>query len=219
MALTGLLMLAREFPRLMQSQAKRLWAPLIATGLPRDIAGQRVTIVGWGPIARSLAAMLEMLGMSVSVVRNSPEPAGQGRKTVTFPEIDTVLTTSDWLVLACPLTDTTRDLIDARRLRCLPRGARLINVARGEVVVEPDLVKALEDNYLAGAYLDVFAYEPLAPDSPLWSLPNVIVTPHTAGHSDGNEARVDQIFLDHLATWVSEATREREPLPGDRTLQ
>jgi phosphoglycerate dehydrogenase-like enzyme len=113
-----------------------------------------------------------------------------------------VLPRTDWLLLACPLSDRTRGLIDAAALARMPAGARLVNVSRGEVVDEPALIDALRSGALAGAYLDVFAHEPLPADSPLWSLPNVIVTPHSAGHSDGNEARVAAIFLDNLRRWV-----------------
>ncbi|MGK9872187.1 NAD(P)-dependent oxidoreductase, partial [Salmonella enterica subsp. enterica] len=89
---------------------------------------------------------------------------------------------------ACPLTDETRGLIGAEALCRLPDGAHLVNVARGEVVDEPALIAALREGRLAGAYLDVFAHEPLPTDSPLWDMPNVIVTPHSAGFSDGNAA-------------------------------
>jgi phosphoglycerate dehydrogenase-like enzyme len=105
-------------------------------------------------------------------------------------------------VLACPLSPRTRGLVDAAALSLLPPGAHVVNVARGEVVVESDLVAALGSGALAGAYLDVFEHEPLGPDSPLWALDNVIVTPHCAGHSDGNEARVDAMFLANLARWA-----------------
>ena len=117
--------------------------------------------------------------------------------------MDQVLPQADWLILACPLTDTTRGLIDRHALALLPPGAHLINVARGEVVNEPDLIAALQSRQLAGAFLDVFAHEPLPAESPLWDLPNVIVTPHTAGHSDGHFERVAQAFVDNLVRWVA----------------
>ena len=117
--------------------------------------------------------------------------------------MDQVLPQADWLILACPLTDTTRGLIDRHALALLPPGAHLINVARGEVVNEPDLIAAMQSRQLAGAFLDVFAHEPLPAESPLWDLPNVIVTPHTAGHSDGHFERVAQAFVDNLARGVA----------------
>ncbi|WP_051705417.1 D-2-hydroxyacid dehydrogenase [Cupriavidus metallidurans] len=197
-ALAGLLALARHFPLLLAAQREQRWAPLLGTGLPRDVRGQTATIVGWGPIGQQLGAMLRLLGMSVAVVRQQPTPAGEGFETFTFDTLHEVLPRSDWLILACPLTDRTRGLVDGAALRRLPAGARLVNVARGEVVDEPALIDALTEGRLAGAYLDVFAHEPLPATSPLWSLPNVIATPHSAGFSDGNAARVVDIFLDNL---------------------
>ena len=94
-------------------------------------------------------------------------------------------------------------MIDRHALALLPPGAHLINVARGEVVNEPDLIVALQSRQLAGAFLDVFAHEPLPAASPLWDLPNVIVTPHTSGHSDGHFERVAQAFVDNLVRWVA----------------
>ncbi|WP_035202706.1 NAD(P)-dependent oxidoreductase, partial [Acidovorax sp. CF316] len=108
---------------------------------------------------------------------------------------------ADWLVLACPLTERTRALVDRAALARLPPGAHLVNVARGEVLDEDAVVVALRSGRLAGAYLDVFSHEPLPPDSPLWQLPHVIATPHSAGFSDGNAERVDALFLDNLARW------------------
>ncbi|WP_423198780.1 MULTISPECIES: D-2-hydroxyacid dehydrogenase [unclassified Cupriavidus] len=200
-ALAGLLALARHLPMLYDAQRERRWAPLIHSGMPRDLQGQTATIVGWGPIGQQIGAVLQLFGMSVIVVRQRATPAGPGCETVTFGDFRDVLPRTDWLVLACPLTDDTRRLVDAAALDRLPAGARLVNVARGEVVDEPALIEALQAGKLAGAYLDVFAHEPLPAASPLWSLPNVIATPHSAGFSDGNAARVVDIFLDNLRCW------------------
>jgi phosphoglycerate dehydrogenase-like enzyme len=123
---------------------------------------------------------------------------------VSFDQLPSVWPRTDWLILACPLTDKTRQLVDARALATLPAGAHLINVARGEVVDQEALVTALQSGHLGGAFLDVFAHEPLPTDSPLWAMPHVMVTPHAAGHSDGNENRVAQMFLDNLRCWVSD---------------
>ncbi len=200
--LAGLLSLAREFPKLLQGQRNRVWTPLIHGALPRDLAGQRAVIVGWGPIARRVAAFLQMLGLEIAVVRNSAEPAGDTIRTVVFDHLGDVLPGADWLILACPLTDSTRQLVGRRAFQSMPRGARFINVARGEVVVEQDLVDALREGQIGGAYLDVFEHEPLGPESPLWGFENVILTPHSAGHSDGNVRRVDRMFLDYLQDWL-----------------
>jgi phosphoglycerate dehydrogenase-like enzyme len=202
-ALAGLLALARRFPQLMAAQQARRWAPLVGTGqAPRDLAGQTAVIVGWGPIGRRIAAFLRLLGLQVVVARHSLSPAPEeGVEMVGLTQLGTVLPRADWLVLACPLTAQTRGLVDGRLLALLPPGACLVNVARGEVVVEADLIAALQCGQLDGAYLDVFEHEPLDAASPLWALPQVIVTPHSAGHSDGNHRRVCELFLANLARW------------------
>lgn len=209
-ALAGLLALSRRFPELIAAQHQKRWAPLIAGTPPRDLAGQRVTLVGWGPIAQRLQPVLTLLGLQVTVVRRDDRPAGDGLRTLPHGRLAEVLPETDWLLLACPLTAQTRGLIDGAALARLPQGAHLINVARGEVVVETDLIEALQSGRLGGAYLDVFAVEPLPTGSPLWTLHNVIVTPHSAGHADGNPARTAEIFLDNLGRWQrGEALRNR----------
>jgi phosphoglycerate dehydrogenase-like enzyme len=200
-ALAGILALARRFPQLMQAQRKRVWAPLIGSGLPRDLEGQTALIVGWGPIGQGLGRMLQTLGLRIAVVRSSAAPVAPDVRSAAFEDIGTLLPQADWLVLACPLTERTRGLIDAAALALLPRGAHVVNVARGEVVVESALTEALSSGALAGAYLDVFEQEPLPAASPLWSADNVIATPHSAGQSDANERRVAAIFLDNLGRW------------------
>lgn len=202
-ALTGFLAITRRFPFLMQAQRERQWKALFVHGLPRDTHGQTALVVGWGPIGRQLGAMLKVIGLEVIVVRNSDQPAGGGFATVTFEAIHEVLPLADWVFLACQLTDKTRGLMDARAFAAMRQGAHLVNVARGEVVVEPDLIEALRSRKLGGAYLDVFAHEPLDPASPLWGFDNVIVTPHSAGQSDGIYARVAEIFLENLALWLA----------------
>ncbi|MBY4898548.1 NAD(P)-dependent oxidoreductase [Cupriavidus sp. AU9028] len=202
-ALAGLLALARHFPQLLDAQREKRWAPLIASGLPRDLQGQTATIVGWGPIGQQIGAVLRVLGLRVVVVRQSAQPAGDGLETIAFSNLDEVLPRTDWLVLACPLTAQTRGLIDAHALARLAHGARVINVSRGEVVDEAALIEALRSGKLAGAYLDVFAHEPLPADSPLWDMPNVLATPHSAGFSDGNAARVVEMFLSRLQGWAA----------------
>jgi phosphoglycerate dehydrogenase-like enzyme len=179
------------------------WSPLIGSGLPRDLAGQTAVIVGWGPIGQGLGTLLAALGLRIVSVRGSEAPAAApAHRSVSYEQLHTVLPQADWLLLACPLSERTRGLVDAKALATMPAGARVVNVARGEVVDEPALIDALRGGALAGAYLDVFAHEPLSAASPLWELPNVIVTPHTAGHSDGNETRVAGMFLDNLGRWV-----------------
>jgi phosphoglycerate dehydrogenase-like enzyme len=200
-ALAGLLALARQFPKLTAAQRARVWAPLIEPVMPRELAGQTALIVGWGPIGQQLGALLRLLGLRLIAVRASQMPVGPDVEAVTYEQLSSVLPRADWLILACPLTERTRLLVDADALQLLPEGAHLVNVARGEVVDEPALVAALRAGRLAGAFLDVFTHEPLPQDSPLWDLRNVIVTPHSAGFSDGNAQRIAQMFLDNLQRW------------------
>ncbi len=205
-ALAGMLALARRFPLLWAEQQARQWIPMMGERMPRDLSGQTATIVGWGPIGQKLGGLLQTLGMQVVAVRQQvtaqPSPASAGVEMVTFDAWTQVLSKTDWLILACPLTVKTRQLVSASVLASLPPGAHLINVARGEVVDEPALVSALQSGHLGGAFLDVFAHEPLPSDSPLWAMPQVMITPHAAGHSDGNETRVGQMFLDNLRCWI-----------------
>ena len=202
-ALAGLLGLSRRFPHLLRAQVQQQWAPLIAGPMPPDLAGQTVVLVGWGPIGRTLQPVLALLGLHVVVVRHSGQPAGPGIETVALQQLHGVLPRADWLLLACPLTDATRGIVDATALALLPAGAHVLNVARGEVVVEAALVAALQSGHLAGAYLDVFEHEPLPATSPLWSLPGVLLTPHSAGHAEGNAARATSIFVDNLGRWLN----------------
>lgn len=200
--IAGLLALARRFPRLMAAQQQRSWQTMIGSALPRDLEGQTAVVVGWGPIGQNIGRLLEALGLRTVVVRRTAQPVRGVQRVAGFEDLHTVLPSADWLILACPLTAQTRGLIDARALALLPPGAQLINVARGEVVNEADLIDALQRQQLAGAFLDVFAHEPLPADSPLWAMPHVIVTPHAAGHSDGHYRRVADVFIDNLGRWA-----------------
>ena len=211
-ALAGLLALSRKFPELVHAMHAKKWAPLLGSQLPPDLSGQTALLVGWGPIAQKVAQFLSVLGLRMKVVRQHAQAESLVKtgidfsqpEMLTFETIDSALPSTDWIILMCPLTETTRGLINARRLNLLPPGAGLVNVSRGEVVVESDLIEALQNGSLGSAYLDVFEHEPLSQTSPLWHLPNVIVTPHSAGFSAGNELRVSHMFLDNLTSWVLE---------------
>jgi len=207
MALAGLLALNKRFPMLWAQQQQREWVPLLGAGrMPRDLPGQTATIVGWGPIGQALGQLLQALGLNVVAVRTQSAAPHKGIDMVRFEDLPAVLPRTDWLILACPLTATTHALVNATVLRALPQGAHLINVARGEVVVQSALIEVLQSGHLGGAFLDVFEHEPLPTNSPLWTLPNVMVTPHAAGHSDGNAGRVNGMFLDNLTRWLSGQT-------------
>lgn len=209
-ALTGLLMLSRDFPRWLRAQQQREWAPIQDTQLPRDLGGQTAVIVGVGHIGTRIARGLQALGVHTVGLRRQALPAEFFDEVLGLEAIDTVLPRCDWLVLACPLTEQTRRLVDARRLALLPRGAGLVNIARGEIVDEVALIEALTRGHLLGAYLDVFAQEPLPPESPLWSLPNVLMTPHSASASLGTRLRGAELFLRNLRAYLQGAALESE---------
>ena len=206
-ALGGMLALVRRFSHLYEAQRRHAWEPLLGeASSPCDLAGQNALIVGYGPIGQRVARLLEVLEINVTVVRRESGAGGTAGaavngsiRTISFAQLDDALPRTDWLILACPLTPLTTRLIDARRIALLPSGACLVNVARGEVVDQSSLIKALAGGALAGAWLDVFEREPLDAASPLWDLPNVLISPHTAGHSDSYYDAVGRIWLDNLA--------------------
>jgi len=201
-AIAGVLALARQLPRLIRAQQRHAWEPLLDEHMPLDLEGQQAVVVGWGGIGQRIGQLLQALGLQVSVARHSGVAAGPDMRTVPYNELGGLLPDASWLVLACPLTDNTHGLIDAGILAALPPHARVVNVARGHVIDEPALIEALQDRRLGGAFLDVFHHEPLPAASPLWDMDNVIVSPHSAGFSAGNAARVRQIFLANLRHWL-----------------
>ncbi|MFY9348384.1 MAG: D-2-hydroxyacid dehydrogenase [Orrella sp.] len=201
-ALAGLLALARKLPQLMKAQRDHEWLPLLKTGLPEDLDGQTAVIVGWGPIAQMIGEVLHLLGVRIVVVRRSSAEVSIAEQVVTFDKISDVLPSADWLVLACPLNAQTHHLVNDVALSAIKPGAAIVNIARGTVIDEPAMIQALKDGRLSGAFLDVFAQEPLPSDSALWDLPNVIATPHTAGSSQGMYRRMEQTFTDNLARYV-----------------
>jgi D-2-hydroxyacid dehydrogenase (NADP+) len=203
-AITGVLMLARGFPHWLEAQRHASWEPIAENGnAPRDLNCQTMVVVGVGAIGMQICRLGRALGLKVIGVRRTPGNGDEPVDGFVHPsELDSVLPAADWLALACPLTPETRGLIDERRLGLLPAGARLVNVSRGAVVDEEAMIHALESGRLAGAYLDVFAKEPLPPESPLWRLPNVIVTPHNAAVSSGKYDREARIFMENLDRWL-----------------
>jgi len=174
---------------------------LIQYPLPEDLSNQTAVILGRGPIGDAIAKTLQGFGVkTISVGFNAAlkEKQQSESNAIHISQLHQVLPKAQWLVLACPLSNETRGLIDSTAFNLLPNGAHIINIARGEIINEPDLIEALHSQKLGGAYLDVFASEPLDSTSPLWDMENVIVTPHSAGHSAGNEQRVLELFITNL---------------------
>jgi len=197
----GMLVLSRGFLAWSEAQRRHAWEPIRGEGTPPDLAGQTMTVVGLGAIGAEIARIADAIGLNVIGIRRSPWREGDPVRDIRPPsELLAVAPQTDWLALACPLTDETRGLCSRQVLEALPQGAGILNIARGEVVDEPALIQALQSGHLGGAYLDVFAKEPLDPDSPFWDMPNVIVSPHNSSTSLGNDHRVaTDYFLPNLA--------------------
>ena len=203
-AICGLLMLARGFPRWIAAQRERKWDPVRVAGVPRDLRGQTVIVVGLGTIGATVAKMCQALEMKVIGLRRSPKRDGDPVDEMhTLDKLPALLPQCDWLVLACPYTKETHQLVNAKTLALMPKHAHLINVARGGCAAEKELIAALQSKQIAGAYLDVFEKEPLPADSPLWDIPNVIVSPHNASASAGNDTRAAAIFTENLKLYAA----------------
>ncbi len=201
-AITGLLMLARNFPRWLEGQTNRAWNPMRLPDFPRDLRGQTALVLGLGHIGNEFARLALLLGLKVIGVRRSPlKPEDNVDELHAPAALHHLLPRANWLIVTCPLTSETRGMIDASLIARLPRSARIINIARGEIIDEIALISALRSGHLAGAYLDVFGKEPLSPASPLWDLPNVFLTPHCSAAASGNTRRVNGIFFDNLGHW------------------
>lgn len=162
--------------------------------------GNRTALVaGTGPIGRAIARQLTAIGMQVTGVgRVAKADDPDFGRVVASTDLHEVLPDADYIVLAAPLTDATRGMIDAAALQHMRPSARVINVGRGDLVVQDDLVAALQHETIAGAALDVFAEEPLPKDSPLWHLPNSIVSPHMSGDVVGWREELVRLFQDNL---------------------
>ena len=180
--------------------------------LTRDVAGRTLLVYGFGKIGAEIARLARLLGMRVIGMRRNREAHAAADEMHTPDQLHAMLARSDWLALACPLTKETRGVIDAAALAAMPPGARLLNISRGEVIDEAALIDALNRRHLGGAYLDVFAQEPLPAESPLWDMPNVLVTAHDASTSDAYDPRINALFLDNLARW-----QRHEPLLNEVT--
>lgn len=201
-ALMGVMVLARGGLKWMQAQREHRWTPLRGDEAQEDLRGQTAIVVGQGPIGRHIAVLLEALGLQVSRLRHSPQAGDAAQGIHGFGALPELAREANWLVVACPLTEATRHLVDARVMAALPRGAKIVNVGRGGVIDESALLDALASGQVGGAHLDVFAQEPLPADSPFWDLPNVLVSPHNAGSSRQYGDRVVQLFIDNLGRWT-----------------
>ncbi len=200
-----LLAISHRLPQLLELQRERTWQPLRGT----ELGGRTVGILGYGSIGSEIALLLEPFGSRVLATRRHPERGSDDRPNVEiFGEEATehVLAESDMVVLTAPLTDETAGMIGAPQLQAMRESAWLVNIARGRLVDEAALRRALEHGWIAGAVLDVFNEEPLPPDSPMYATPNLIVTPHTSWSSDRVVERGVELFVDNLRHYLAGET-------------
>lgn len=196
----AMLVFVKELNRLKADQAARRWERYCA----RELRGMTLGIIGLGHVGREIARLGHALGMRViGTKRTVPADGLPCVDRVLPPEGSSeVIREADVLVLIVPQTAETRRLLGARELRSMKRGAILINIARGAIVDEAALVDVLREGHLGGAALDVFAKEPLPADSPLWELPNVIVSPHSASTVPAENARLTDLFCENLRRYL-----------------
>lgn len=194
------LAIARRLPQLLELQRERTWQPLRG----RELAELTIGIVGYGSIGVELARLLKPFGCRILATRRRPELGAGDEPHVELLGLDDLgelLRASDIVVVAAPLTDETAGLIGAEQLAEMREDAWLINIARGRLIDEIALRRALTSGWIGGAVLDVFSEEPLPPDSPLYDTPNLLITPHTSWASDRVAERTVDLFTENLRAY------------------
>jgi D-2-hydroxyacid dehydrogenase (NADP+) len=206
-----LLALAKQLPLVFDNQRQRRWAQndLIGDRLPWMLRRRTLGLIGVGTIGSQVALLADAFGMHVAALRRRPDNDQVPGVHEMLPpgELDTLVARSDVLVIAAPLTPETTNMIGASQFARMKRGAILINVGRARIIDHAALVDALTSGHLGGASLDVFPQEPLPADHPLWTAPNVILTPHTSGFRHGHWDDAIDLFADNL-----ERFRRGEPV-------
>ena len=201
-AMALILALSRRLPEARDNQAQRLWRGMISDLSQREdeLGAKTLLVVGLGDIGGRLARLAKAFDMRViGLRRNLTAGHGSADMVHAMSEMKSLLPETDFLALTCPLTPETEKLIDETALRLMKPSAYLINVSRGRVVDEAALVGALGARQIAGAGIDVTVEEPLAPESPLWGMERVLITPHTGGETRQYEDNVIAILRDNLA--------------------
>lgn len=199
--LSAMLMFAKGAPIAMRAQARHEWTRFA----PRELAGKTVGVVGFGHIGEEVGRLAKAFGCRVIATRRSAKERGaHANADLILPAADLheLLRESDYIALTMPLTPETRGMIGEAELRAMKPAAVLVNIARGPVTVEADLVRALQEGWIAGAALDVFDTEPLPPEHPFWGMENVILTPHISGGTEIYNQRAVRIFADNLRRYL-----------------
>lgn len=218
-ALTMMMSLGRHMPNMMQDQREKIWADNKFTRFrPQELRGSTVGIVGYGNIGREIARICQALGAQVLATKRDLKTLdaggyvleGLGDSQADIPErlyppqaLPSMASECDFLVLTVPLTPETRGLVNEKVFESMKDTAYLIDVSRGGVVDQGALVEALREGTIAGAALDVYPVEPLPESSPLWELPNVILSPHVAGTSGQYLERAADLFAENLRRYVA----------------
>ncbi|MCS7462281.1 D-2-hydroxyacid dehydrogenase [Paenibacillus doosanensis] len=198
-----LLLIGKELPRMMKAQSERRWSPFRVDALQGKVIG----VAGLGSIGSEIVRKARAFDMTVYGLSFSGARASLVDRHFDGAQWLSFVKELDYLVLTLPLTEQTRQAVDRRILHAMKPEASLVNVGRGPLVSEPDLIEAMTEGRLRAAVLDVFDREPLAPDHPFWGLPNVYVTPHLSGQSKFDA--VGQFFMDNLRLFAA-----GEPLRG-----
>ena len=199
-AVLGVLAFTKGLPRLLADKAARRWEHYPVA----ELADATLLVVGLGAIGTEVARLGQAFGMRVVGVNRTGRTDSPYVDEIRPPRfLGDLLPVAHAVVLTLPLTAHTRGLIDGAAIARMRTGAVLVDVGRGGVVDEPALVEALTDGRLAGAALDVFATEPLPPDSALWDLPNVLISPHTAGLSVRENERIVDLFGENLRRYLA----------------
>ncbi len=199
MAFLHMLAFARDFRRIERQREARRWERYPGTLLDGKTAG----ILGVGAIAEGLAPRCKAFGMRVVGISRTRRPVAAFDKIYTRAELAQAAAELDYFILLLPLEADTRNIVNDRVLAAMKPTSFLINLARGGVLDEQALIRALNENKLAGAALDALATEPLPPDSPLWSMPNVIITPHLGGYYDNYPRDAAMQFEQSLAHFLA----------------
>ncbi len=200
-AMALILALARRIPEARDNQAKKFWRGMIGDLSIREdeLGGKTLLVVGVGRIGGRLARLAKAFDMKVIGIRRNPAAGAEGADEIHgFDRLLELIPQADIVALTCALTPETTGIIGAEALARMKPSAYLVNVARGKVVDEPALVAALERGAFAAAALDVTVEEPLAATSPLWAMPNVLITPHTGGETRRYEDAVIDLLLENL---------------------
>lgn len=191
----------KNFPLLYRQQQNKIWQKPSNPG-PEECIGKTVGIIGMGDIGKEVARKAKFFGMKVMGVKRRPQPTEYVDKMYSLAEIDIVLEKSDFVVILVPLTSASYHLINKEKLHTMKRTAVLINIGRGPVVDEQALIKALEEGVIAGAALDATEVEPLENESPLWTMPNVIISPHMSADSPHYMSRAIEVFCKNIGLFL-----------------